>query len=116
MSFHSSVDSLHHTDAPTEHMTKILDNSVEAEDSMSVEDIRQLLKLPESNSLSVYEDLHTIGIGGFGAVYAAREPGLERNLALKLLRPRYREKRSRVNEFIREARIPIPIRSIESLA
>lgn len=105
MSFHSSVDSLHHTDASTEHLTKILDHSVEAEDSMSVEDIRQLLKLPESNSLSVYEDLHTIGIGGFGAVYAAREPGLERNLALKLLRPRYREKRSRINEFIREARI-----------
>lgn len=105
MSFHSSVDSLYHSEASTEHLTKLLDSAAEAEDRMSPEEIRKLLKLPESNSLGAYEDLHTIGIGGFGAVYAAKEPGLERNLALKLLRPRYREKRDRVKEFIREARI-----------
>ena len=105
MDFYSSVDNLHHSEASTEHITKLMDSSAGSEEFISAEEIRKLLNLPDSNSLGAYQDLHTIGIGGFGAVYAAREPGLERNLALKLLRPRYREKRSRVNEFIREARL-----------
>ncbi len=105
MSFHSSVDTLHHLDASTEHLTRLLDTPDVNEEMMNVEEIRQLLKLPESNSLGAYDDIHTIGVGGFGTVYAAREPGLERKLALKLLRPRYRERRDRVCAFIREARI-----------
>lgn len=105
MSVLSSADKLHQRDVSTEHLTNLLNSSKSDDEVMDVEEIRQLLQLPENNSLSAYKDLHTIGVGGFGTVYAANEPGLKQKLALKLLRPRYRLRRDRVSAFIREARI-----------
>ena len=90
----------------TDAMSTLPGRSVDDGGAMSTEEIRKLLNLSESNSISeAYDDLHAIGLGGFGAVYGAREPGLERQLALKILRPNFRQLPERIKAFIREARI-----------
>ena len=89
--------------------TKLIGPSPENEELMTIDEIKELLKLPHTNTLGSYNGLHTIGVGGFGAVYAAKEPGLERKLALKILRPRYSDNRERIRAFIREARITAQI-------
>ena len=87
-------------------MSTLPGRSVDSGEVMSTEEIRKLLNLSENNSISgAYDDLHVIGLGGFGAVYGAREPGLERQLALKILRPNFRQLPERIKAFIREARI-----------
>ena len=90
----------------TDAMSTLPGRSDDDDAAMSTEEIRNLLKLSESNSISeAYDDLHAIGLGGFGAVYGAWEPGLERQLALKILRPNFRQLPERIKAFIREARI-----------
>ena len=90
----------------TDAMSTLPGRSACDDEAMSTEEIRKLLNLSEDNSISgAYNDLHTIGLGGFGAVYGAWEPGLERQLALKILRPNFRQLPERVRAFIREARI-----------
>lgn len=106
---HSSVDTLFQLDQSTENLTQLLDDAAGGDDLLSQEEIMALVAPPEKNALAAYEDLHTIGIGGFGAVYAATEPGLKRKLALKVLRPRYRNQKERIMAFIREARITAQI-------
>ena len=87
-------------------MSTLPGRSEDSGEVMSTEEIRRLLNLSENNSISgAYDDLHVIGLGGFGAVYGAREPGLERQLALKILRPNFRQLPERIKAFIREARI-----------
>lgn len=71
---------------------------------ISPEEMRQELQLPEGRSISDYGTLRTIGVGGMGAVFSAREPGLKRDVALKILRPQYRRDQKQVAAFIREAR------------
>ncbi|MBR2372969.1 MAG: protein kinase [Lentisphaeria bacterium] len=109
MSFNTSESQNKVSGNTTEDFTQTFNFSPEKDEILSVDEIRCLLKLPEGNSLDSYDDVHTIGIGGFGAVYAAKEPGLERKLALKILRPRYRQQPERVKAFIREARITAQI-------
>ncbi|MBQ7694506.1 MAG: SUMF1/EgtB/PvdO family nonheme iron enzyme [Lentisphaeria bacterium] len=93
-------------DVDTDAMSTLPGRSSDDEEVMSTEEIRKLLNLSEKNSISgAYDDLHAIGLGGFGAVYGAWEPGLERQLALKILRPNYRQLPERIKAFIREARI-----------
>src|SRR5438105_9483583 len=43
--------------------------------------------VPERSLVGRYEVLCPIGAGGMGVVYAARDPQLDRKIALKLLRP-----------------------------
>ncbi len=71
---------------------------------VSPDALRALLDLPQGDRIQNYGRLTTIGIGGEGAVFAASEPGLNREVALKILRPRYRNNSDRVESFIREAR------------
>lgn len=71
---------------------------------LSTEELRKLLGLPEHDDIRDYQDISTIGMGGLGAVFAAREPGLNREVALKMLRPEFRDKPGHVESFIREAR------------
>lgn len=71
---------------------------------ISPEELRKLLDIPQGDCIQDYNDLSTIGIGGIGAVFSAREPGLNREVALKILRPQYRDQSERIESFIREAR------------
>ena len=97
-----------HSDHSTQPLTQMID--IPGEDEvLSLDEVRAMLGGDVKNSLSAYDDLHTIGVGGFGAVYAATEPGLNRKLALKVLRPRYKMKKDRIAAFIREARVTAQI-------
>ena len=71
---------------------------------ISPEELRKLLDIPQGDCIQDYDDLSTIGIGGIGAVFSALEPGLNREVALKILRPQYRDQSERIESFIREAR------------
>ena len=71
---------------------------------LTAAELRALLGLPSGEHIQDYGDISTIGIGGVGAVFSAREPGLNREIALKLLRPQYRDQAERIEGFIREAR------------
>jgi hypothetical protein len=51
-----------------------------------------------------YEILDVIGRGGMGVVYRARQPGLDREVALKVLSPRLAADREFVDRFEREAK------------
>jgi serine/threonine-protein kinase len=51
-----------------------------------------------------YEILREIGMGGMGIVYEARETGLDRTVALKILRGGVLAGRSAINRFRQEAR------------
>ena len=67
-------------------------------------ELRRRLGLPERDDLADYGELHNIGIGGMGAVFSGCDPGLKREIALKMLRPAYRWNPERISAFIREAR------------
>src|ERR1700689_4887368 len=51
-----------------------------------------------------YEILNKLGHGGYGIVYAARDTELDRDLAIKFLRPDYLAKPEVVRRFLQEAR------------
>jgi serine/threonine protein kinase len=55
-------------------------------------------------TLGKYELCTRIARGAFGVVYTARDPGLERNVALKVLRPSHLTNHEVVQRFLREAR------------
>jgi eukaryotic-like serine/threonine-protein kinase len=55
-------------------------------------------------TLSHYEILETIGEGGMGVVHLARDTRLERNVAIKLLRPETLSSAERRQRFVREAK------------
>jgi WD40 repeat protein/transcriptional regulator with XRE-family HTH domain len=46
-----------------------------------------------------------IGVGGFGAVYRAVQPGIEREVAVKLILPRYADHPDFIRRFETEARV-----------
>ncbi len=52
-----------------------------------------------------YELLDPLGEGGMGEVYRSRDPGLGRDLAIKVLRPKWRGDRQMEQRFRLEARI-----------
>ena len=95
-------DPLHTSVPPDDEATLIYGTS--SETRLSPEKLREVLGVPSGDRLQDYGELSTIGIGGVGAVFAAHEPGLNRDVALKLLRPQYRNKTERIEAFIREAR------------
>lgn len=51
-----------------------------------------------------------LGVGGFGTVFRARDPRLERQVAIKLLKPELNEKTEFVRRFEREARAVAKLR------
>lgn len=61
--------------------------------------------LPEQpNTLAHYKNLTTIGLGGIGMVMSGLDPKFGREVAIKVLRPKNRNRRRYLSRFIREAR------------
>jgi len=58
-----------------------------------------------SQTLGKYELLEKIGEGGFGVVYKARDPALDRLVALKVLAPQFTSDSQAVERFRQEARL-----------
>jgi serine/threonine-protein kinase len=71
---------------------------------LSPEELKKVLEIVDDNTIRRYSDVRTIGLGGIGSVLSAYEPVLNREVAIKILRPAYRSKLRFLNRFIREAR------------
>ena len=82
----------------------LLYGSSEKPSSLTTEELRAGLGLSSGENISDYKSLYAIGVGGMGTVFGGYEPGLNRQVALKLLRPQYRNHADRIEDFIREAR------------
>ena len=60
--------------------------------------------MPEQRMLGKYELLDEIGRGGFATVYRATGTALERDVALKVLKPGWTDDAKAVERFMREAK------------
>lgn len=72
-------------------------------------ELRELLGGAPGENFAEYEERKLLGLGGMGAVYSGKEPGLNRPVAIKVLRPQYRYSAERIEAFIREARLTAKI-------
>jgi serine/threonine protein kinase len=62
-------------------------------------------KLRPGDKLASYEILASIGAGGMGEVYRARDMKLGRNVAIKVMRRAFANSAARIDRFNREARV-----------
>jgi WD40 repeat protein len=77
----------------------------EAEVTQDIYDFLAPAQQPdEIGRLGAYRVLKVLGIGGMGVVFQAEDPKLERQVALKVLRPRLLEDGAARQRFLREAR------------
>jgi serine/threonine protein kinase len=76
----------------------------EGEEVINIDDLSKVLNLQHDNTIKRFQNVKTIGIGGIGTVLSGRESSLKRDIAIKILRPAYRNKKKFLNRFIREAR------------
>ena len=76
---------------------------------LSDAELRKLLGVMPGEDFSEFDDRKLLGLGGMGAVYSGIEPGLNRGVAIKVLRPQYRHRSDRIEAFIREARLTAKI-------
>ena len=76
---------------------------------VSIDDLKELMEIPTGNTIGQLTSLSPIGVGGIGTVYSAHEPVLNREIAIKILRPAYQDRLNFVADFIREARITAQI-------
>ncbi len=82
--------------------SKVSEGDAEA---VNVDEMTKLLNLDtENKSINRYTHIKTIGLGGVGAVLSAYEPELNREVAIKILRPAFRNKADSLKRFVREAR------------
>jgi serine/threonine protein kinase len=66
--------------------------------------IRQTMSLEPRTKLGPYEILSTLGAGGMGEVYRARDSRLDRTVAIKVMRPGVAADEYHRKRFLREAR------------
>jgi serine/threonine protein kinase/formylglycine-generating enzyme required for sulfatase activity len=90
------------TTIATRHSTSPLGEG--GDGKVSIEEISAALNGTKQSSIKRFSQIHTIGLGGIGTVMSAYEPQLDRDLAIKMLRPAYRDNRNSINRFIQEAR------------
>src|SRR5262245_54804166 len=64
----------------------------------------------EPTAWGQFQLLQKVGQGGFGEVYRAWDPTLEREVALKLLLPRGQDQDTQVTAILREARLLARVR------
>ncbi len=76
---------------------------------VSIEELKELMSIAPDNTIGQMANMTTIGVGGIGTVFSAHEPVLNREIAIKILRPTYRDRLDFVASFIREARITAQI-------
>ena len=76
---------------------------------ISAEELQKMLGADSEKTIGVLKDMTTIGMGGIGTVFSARDTVLHREIAIKILRPAYRNQLNYVTSFIREARITAQI-------
>ena len=92
------------TETQNQTMNTILVGEDDDGTSLTIEEIKKLLDLSDDRSISRFKDIATLGLGGIGAVFSATQPVLNREIALKILRPAYRNKAKYIQDFIKEAR------------
>ncbi|MBA2303165.1 MAG: protein kinase [Acidobacteria bacterium] len=63
------------------------------------------MNLPPGTRLGSYEVIALLGAGGMGEVYRARDPRLNRDVAIKILPPLLAADRERITRFDREAQV-----------
>ena len=90
--------------APDDVEKTVVSGSASDDIRVSPEELRRRLRIPTDEKMSNYRDIRPIGLGGVGAVYSGNEPGTDREVAIKILRPQYKYSRERIESFIREAR------------
>ena len=61
--------------------------------------------LSAGTRLGSYEILAPLGVGGMGEVYRARDPKLDREVAIKILPEAFSKNPERLARFEREARL-----------
>ena len=83
--------------------------SQDGDSQLTGAELRALLGDAPGENFSEYSDRKLLGLGGMGAVYSGIEPGLNRKVAVKVLRPQYRYSAERIESFIREARLTAKI-------
>lgn len=76
---------------------------------ISAEDLKKMLGTDSEKTIGVLQNMSPIGMGGIGAVFSAQDQVLCREIAIKILRPAYRNQLDYVSSFIREARITAQI-------
>jgi serine/threonine-protein kinase len=62
------------------------------------------MTITSGTRLSHYEIISQLGVGGMGEVYLAEDTHLERQVALKVLRPEIADDEERVRRFVQEAK------------
>jgi serine/threonine-protein kinase len=65
----------------------------------------QSAKAPAPFEIPGFEIVSKIGLGGMGAVYKARQVSIGREVAIKVLFPKYTKDREYMNRFLREAQL-----------
>ena len=76
---------------------------------VTADELKQLVGCEKEPTIGFLQNMSTIGMGGIGTVFSAQDPVLHREIAIKILRPSYRNKLKHVGSFIREARITAQI-------
>ena len=79
------------------------------ERQLSPDELRNILDLKQPDQFGDFSENSTIGVGGIGAVFAVHDSQFNRLVALKVLRPAYRNDSKDIDNFVREARITAQI-------